>query len=180
MILKYLYLSPRRMVLHICLQMNLMSHFHSLLSYFVHSVHIFLSIGRNERWLSSFSKKSDWSKYFRVKTLLNLPFLANLYKLTGMSGPYHHYDFWQTCLFATYFFAILGNLFFCQYCKLIFSDIFWKYFFPDIFATYFLLFFATYFFANLVDLLSWYFLQIFSLANQAEFIFCQFCNLIFC
>ena len=89
-----------------------------------------------KRWLFPLrgcqKKKSTTST---TSVFLNLPFLANFYKLTGMSRT--------TTTTTTMVFDKLTNLqlifcyslklFFCQYCRLIFSDIFWK----NIFTWYF-------------------------------------------
>ena len=60
---------------------------------------------------------------------LNLPFLANFYKITGMSGTYYHYYFttnFDKLTNLQLIFCYSLQLIFCQYCRLIFSDIFWK------------------------------------------------------
>ena len=77
---------------------------------------------------------------------LNLPFLANFYKLTGMSGTYYEF-----CLF----FAILCNLFFQYFLQQFFSLIFLQFFFAilcnlflSILYTYFFYIFCNYFFCK--------------------------------
>ena len=72
---------------------------------------------------------------------LNLPFLANFYKLTGMSGTYYYYYYYYEVLtnlpICNLFFAILCNLFFVNIVDLFFLIFFGKIFLPDNFATYF-------------------------------------------
>ena len=58
---------------------------------------------------------------------LNLPFLANFYKITGMSGTYYYYYQVLTNLpICNLFFAILCNLFFVNIVDLFFTLIFKK------------------------------------------------------
>ena len=60
-------------------------------------------------------------------SLLNLPFLANFYKLTGMSGTYYYYYYYEVLTnlpICNLFFAILCNLFFVNIVDLFFTSIF--------------------------------------------------------
>ena len=67
-------------------------------------------------------------------SFLNLPFRANFYKLTGMSGTYHYYYYYYEVLtnlpIWNLFFAILFNLFFVNIV-----DLFFLIFFGKIFLT---------------------------------------------
>ena len=57
---------------------------------------------------------------------LNLPFLANFYKITGMSGTYYYYYQVLTNLpICNLFFAILCNLFFVNIVDLFFLIFFY-------------------------------------------------------
>ena len=71
-----------------------------------------------------------------VLKFLNLPFLANFYKITGMSGTYYYYQVLTNLPICNLFFAILCNLFFVNIVDLFFLIFFGKIFLPDIFATY--------------------------------------------
>ena len=108
---------------------------------------------------------------------LNLPFLANFYKLTGMSGTYY-YQVLTNLPICNLFFCYPLQLIFFQCCKTYFSDIFWKYFFHDNLQLIFLLFFATYFCQSCRIIFP--ILFTFFLANQTVLFCCQFCNLLFC
>ena len=83
---------------------------------------------------------------------LNLPFLANFYKLTGLSGTTTTTTNFDKLTNLQLIFCYSLQLIFCQYCRIIFSDIFWK----NIFTWYFCnLFFAipcNLFLANLLIL----------------------------
>ena len=84
---------------------------------------------------------------------LILPFLANFYKLTGMSGTYDYYEVLTNLPICNLFFAILCNLFFVNIVDLLFLIFFGKIFLPDIFATYFFAIACNLFLANLLELL---------------------------
>ena len=104
------------------------------------------------RLMQIFDPPSALVYFFRANKgrplFLNLPFLANFYKLMEC----HRLTtttFWPTCQFATYFLAILCNLFFYNLVDLFCWYIFLIYFFSDIFVTWrlFLLIFFGYIFS---------------------------------
>ena len=109
-------------------------------------------------------------RYIKTLTIifLNLPFLANFYKLTGMSQTYHYHHLLTNLLIC--------NLFFCYSLQLIFLSIlltyffwyFWQIFFPRYFCNLFFCYSLQLvhgqscriiFLANHINLFFWYFLQ---------------------
>ena len=90
-------LQSRRLSLELCLQT-------------LHGIKVIKLFFQLHIFLGTFVSKYLWQERCFIP-FLNLPFLANFYKITGMSGTYYYYyyyDFWQTYHLG------LGHLHLCQ------------------------------------------------------------------